>query len=139
MADNEANELLGVSPEWFLQVLKASQTGILPEAELARMRKLMPDNEYLQEFECDFDAAITGAYYAKELADARAALKKLEAERDLLAREVRDRACWREVRCEVQLDHSTGLAYTIRLDTGEVIDGEADEQFGFTGVPEGEG
>lgn len=70
LADNEAQELLGEDPEWFLQVLKASQTGILPEAELARMRKLMPDNEYLQEFECDFDAAITGAYYAKELADA---------------------------------------------------------------------
>lgn len=70
MADNEAQELLGMPPEWFLQVLKASQTGILPEAELARMRKLMPDNEYLQEFECDFEAAITGAYYAKEIADA---------------------------------------------------------------------
>lgn len=27
----------------------------------------MPENEYLQEFECSFDAAITGAYYAKEL------------------------------------------------------------------------
>jgi phage terminase large subunit len=70
LADNEANSLLSVAPEWFVQVLKASQTGILPEAELARLRKLMPDNEYLQEFECDFDAAITGAYYAKELADA---------------------------------------------------------------------
>lgn len=57
-------------PEWFVQMLKASDTGILPESELVRMRKLMPDNEYLQEFECSFDAAITGAYYAKELSDA---------------------------------------------------------------------
>lgn len=56
--------------EWFLQVLKASQTGLLPAAELERLRKLMPENEYLQEFECSFDAAITGAYYAKGLADA---------------------------------------------------------------------
>jgi phage terminase large subunit len=31
---------------------------------------MMPENEYLQEFECDFDAAITGAYYAKGLSDA---------------------------------------------------------------------
>lgn len=70
LADNDANVLLSCPPEWFVQVLKASKTGILPEGELARLRKLMPDNEYLQEFECDFDAAITGAYYAKELGNA---------------------------------------------------------------------
>lgn len=57
-------------PEWFVHVLKASETGILPDEELARLRKAMPDNEYAQEFECSFDAAITGAYYAKELAKA---------------------------------------------------------------------
>jgi len=57
-------------PEWFVQVLKASQTGLIPEAELARLKKNMPDNEYLQEFECSFDAAITGAYYAPGLNDA---------------------------------------------------------------------
>jgi phage terminase large subunit len=55
---------------WFLQVLRASQTGIIAEGELAMLRKMMPENEYLQEFECDFDAAITGAYYAKGLSDA---------------------------------------------------------------------
>ena len=70
MEDQDAAERLGITPEWFLQILKASKTGILPAAELERMRKLMPENEYLQEFECDFDAAITGAYYAKELANA---------------------------------------------------------------------
>ena len=57
-------------PEWFTQVLKASETGLIPEAELARLRKNMPENEYLQEFECSFDAAITGAYYAQGLNDA---------------------------------------------------------------------
>lgn len=57
-------------PEWFVQMLKASQTGLIPEAELARLRKNMPENEYLQEFECSFDAAITGAYYAQGLNDA---------------------------------------------------------------------
>lgn len=53
--------------EWFVQVLKASDTGIIPQDELDRMRKAMPENEYQQEFECSFDAAITGAYYAQEL------------------------------------------------------------------------
>lgn len=54
-------------PEWFVQVLKASETGILDAAELNRLRSMMPENEYMQEFECSFDAAITGAYYASEL------------------------------------------------------------------------
>ena len=53
--------------EWFVQLLKASETGLIEPAELARLRSMMPENEYLQEFECSFDAAITGAYYASEL------------------------------------------------------------------------
>jgi phage terminase large subunit len=56
--------------EWFLQVLKASETGILPETELAMLRRSMPPNEYEQEMECSFDAATTGAYYAQEIAKA---------------------------------------------------------------------
>lgn len=52
---------------WFYQELRASQTGILPQPELDRLRSMMPENEYQQEMECSFDAALTGAYYAKEL------------------------------------------------------------------------
>jgi len=52
---------------WFFQELKASQTGILPDVELDRLRLMMPANEYEQEMECSFDAALTGAYYAREL------------------------------------------------------------------------
>lgn len=55
----------GDDPEWFCQVLRASETGIIPADELERLRKSMPENEYLQEFECSFDAAITGAFYAR--------------------------------------------------------------------------
>lgn len=57
-------------PDWFVQILKASETGILDDDELKRLRQMMPENEYMQEFECSFDAAITGAYYAAELAKA---------------------------------------------------------------------
>lgn len=59
-----------VDDEWFVQVLKASDTGLIPQDELDRLRSMMPANEYEQEFECSFDAAITGAYYAKEIQDA---------------------------------------------------------------------
>ena len=51
--------------EWFVQILKASQTGILDADQLAMLKRTMPANEYEQEMECSFDAAITGAYYAK--------------------------------------------------------------------------
>lgn len=60
----------GDDPEWFCQVLRASETGIIPADELQRLRKSMPENEYLQEFECSFDAAITGAFYARLIEDA---------------------------------------------------------------------
>lgn len=56
-------------PEWFFQVLRASETGIIPIEELARQKLMMPDNEYAQEFECSFDAAITGSVYGQWLSD----------------------------------------------------------------------
>lgn len=55
---------------WFLQILRASETGIINAGELSRQRALMSENEYLQEFECDFDAAITGAVYGAQIAAA---------------------------------------------------------------------
>lgn len=55
---------------WFYQELRASETGILPQEELDRLKTMMPANEYEQEMECSFDAALTGAYYARELAEA---------------------------------------------------------------------
>ena len=58
-------------PEWFTLILKASETGILPESELADARKTMTENQYLQEYECSFEAAVIGAVYAKELLYAR--------------------------------------------------------------------
>ena len=62
---------LAQSEGWFIQTLKASETGILPESELAILRASMAPNEYLQEMECSFDAAITGAYFAAELQKAQ--------------------------------------------------------------------
>lgn len=56
--------------DWFLQIMRASESGIIEADELARQRALMSENEYAQEFECDFDAAITGAVYGKQIAQA---------------------------------------------------------------------
>jgi phage terminase large subunit len=59
------------SPEWFTMLLKASETGILGAEELTDLKASMTPDEYKQEFECSFDAAVKGAYYAQEIEDMR--------------------------------------------------------------------
>lgn len=54
-------------PNWFTLVLKASESGLLDAEELTAARGMMTAEQYAQEFECSFDAAIQGAYYGKEL------------------------------------------------------------------------
>lgn len=52
-------------PAWFACMYKASQTGIIPEEELEQARREMEPEEYDQEFECSFEAAIRGSYYGE--------------------------------------------------------------------------
>lgn len=59
--------------DWFRLMLKASETGLLDAAELADARKMMSADEYDQEYECSFEAAVKGAYYGKEMNDAEGA------------------------------------------------------------------
>jgi len=58
------------APDWFSLTLRASETGLVPQAELEDARAMMTPEQFAQEFECSFDAAILGAYYGKEIADA---------------------------------------------------------------------
>jgi hypothetical protein len=53
--------------EWGLFVFKASETGYVPEEELARAKADMGEDEYNQEFECSFAAAVRGAYWSREI------------------------------------------------------------------------
>jgi hypothetical protein len=52
--------------DWTRLELKASETGLLDAKELADARKMMSEDEYAQEYECSFEAAVRGAYYGKE-------------------------------------------------------------------------
>lgn len=54
-------------PEWFTLELKASDTGLLPAAELADARKEMSEETYLAEFECSFAASVIGSYFGREM------------------------------------------------------------------------
>lgn len=49
---------------WYNMMLKASESGLLPEEELREMQSQMTEDQYLQEFECSFEAAVQGTYYA---------------------------------------------------------------------------
>jgi phage terminase large subunit len=57
--------------EWFYAEYKASQTGLLDADYLASARAVMTDDEYEQEFECSFTAAVKGAIFSKELQTAQ--------------------------------------------------------------------
>lgn len=56
-------------PRWFTKMLKARESGILDDEELDMLSKLPGSDEetFNQEFQCDFHAAIRGAYYGKLL------------------------------------------------------------------------
>lgn len=51
---------------WFKMMLKASESGLIEPDELKDAAKGMTDDQYAQEFECSFEAAIAGAYYAND-------------------------------------------------------------------------
>lgn len=59
-------------PDWFGLTLKASETGLLDEDELASARKMLTEDQFAQEYECSFEAAVMGAYYGKLMNDAEA-------------------------------------------------------------------
>ena len=56
--------------EWYVALHRASETGLIVAEELAAARKSMTLDQFEQEYECSFEAAIQGAYYGKEMAEA---------------------------------------------------------------------
>lgn len=55
--------------DWSRLMLKASETGLLDNKELNDARRMMSEEEFAQEYECSFEAAIRGAYYGKEFSE----------------------------------------------------------------------
>lgn len=60
-------------PEWYSNVLRASETGIIPEDELEDVKRTTTPEAFAAEFECDPSAAILGAYFGKDIAEAERA------------------------------------------------------------------
>ena len=57
---------------WFRLTLKASETGVVSAEELDFQRSIKSPEQYSQEYECDFEAAVIGAYYGRLMAAADA-------------------------------------------------------------------
>lgn len=53
-----------LNENWFLMILKASESGLLDQEDLLEFKGMMEPAQYDQEFECDFTAAVKGTYYA---------------------------------------------------------------------------
>ena len=60
---NEAQK----NPSWYTKILRADQSGLIPQNELLDAQQSMSSNQYEQEFLVSFEAAIIGAYYGQEL------------------------------------------------------------------------
>ena len=99
-------------PDWYAAMYKASETGVLPDEEIADMRRTMEDYEAEQELECSFDAAARGSYYAKLLADAdeQGRITKVPYEP-----EARVWTCW-----DLGIGDSTAIWFVQSISGGEV-------------------
>jgi phage terminase large subunit len=58
-------------PAWHTAMYKASETGIVPAAELESARVAMSPEQYAQEFLCSFESALIGSYYGSYLETAQ--------------------------------------------------------------------
>lgn len=56
-----------VNDDWLALCIKASESGLLPKSELDALRLELTEDAWRQEMECDFDAALPGAIFGKEL------------------------------------------------------------------------
>lgn len=68
----EATPPIPAPENWHWAVYKASETGIIDPEELLAAKAQMSPEEYEQEFECSFTAALLGAYFGKEMEKAEA-------------------------------------------------------------------
>jgi hypothetical protein len=56
-----------IGGDWYAQLYRASETEIIPAEELRSARETMPHDQFEQEYECSFQAAVSGAFYGKQI------------------------------------------------------------------------
>lgn len=63
----QMNQRAKKEDSWFQMTLKASESGLLDPNDLQEIRGQMSDDQYQQEMECSFEAAVQGTYYASQI------------------------------------------------------------------------
>lgn len=88
---------------WYSYLMPASQSGVLNEVALSEMRAQVSDEEYEQEMECSFSAAVRGTFYANLInaQEARGRIKPAACEYDPEQRV--------NVACDIGFSDSTAL------------------------------
>jgi hypothetical protein len=97
---------------WYCAMHKASETGYVDNDELEEARKIMGDDRFEQEFECSFEAAITGAYYATEM--------KQASNDGRITRVPYDKTMGVTVSFDLGIGDSTSLVFAQHAPNGEV-------------------
>ena len=97
--------------DWYACLFKASETGILDQEELDAAKSIMSEDLYEQEFECSFQAAITGSYYG-------ALIEKLEAQ-NRISEDLYDDSLDIETWWDLGLNDSTSIWFAQRY-KGEI-------------------
>lgn len=72
IAQHARERVAARDPDWVYCEYKASQTGLLDAKYLEQAKQVMTVDEYAQEFECSWEAAVKGAIFAREMEQARA-------------------------------------------------------------------
>lgn len=68
--DAHSMALKNIGKGWFTVTHKASMSGVLPPEEIQALKDEMTEEEFDQEMECSFTAALIGAYYGKHMNEA---------------------------------------------------------------------
>lgn len=63
----EVYEHAKVNEDWIALTIQASTSGLLPAKEIEALKLELTEDAWRQEMECDFDAALPGAIFGKEL------------------------------------------------------------------------
>ena len=82
----ELRDRAKVEEGWGLLEFKASETGVVDDAELKAAKNEMGEDKYRQEFECSFDAAVEGSYFGQILNELEEKKHMQEIPREELSR-----------------------------------------------------
>ncbi len=99
-------------PAWFFAEYKASETGVLPAKELEDARRSMTEDQYQQEYECSFEAAVKGAVYAREMAQAH--------QQGRIGRVIWDPRVPVDTSWDLGMDDSTAIWFSQSFSSGEI-------------------